>query len=251
MLAWEKLSEEEKEIVASIKGSFSPETKVHFVTKKTFSPSKLVYAQGGCSRFWYFMFNGVESHDVYSHESQRAMASGTAAHDDLQKKLTDSGLDIVIEQELTYGSPPIRAFADGVITTKDDKKIPLEIKTTRTEAFEYRERSFIPADYNVLQLLCYMKILGADKGFLLYEDRNSFETLIIPVYMDEKNQKLIDDTFKWMEETRAAWEEQKMPKYFTGRRSNSKICKDCPVKAHCDSVGEGVIDLPLLKDYNK
>lgn len=251
MLAWEKLSDEEKEIVSIIKEAFSDEVKDWHVTKKTFSPSKLVYGSGGCARFWYQMFSGVDSHDVYSHTSQRAMASGTASHDDLQKKLSNSDLNIIIEQELTYDDPPIRAFADGVICGSGGEKIPLEIKTTRTEAYEYRDKSFTPADYNVLQLLCYMKILESDKGFLLYEDRNNFDNLIIPVYMDAKNQKIIDDAFNWMRETRAAWEAGTMPKYFTGRRSNSKICKDCPIKQACDNAGEGVVDLPLLKDYNK
>lgn len=248
MLAWEKLSDEEKEIVSQIKSSFAPETKVQFVTKKTFSPSKIVYAEGGCPRFWYFMFSGVEAHNVYSHESLRAMAAGTAAHDELQKRLAESDLDIVIEQELLYDDPPIRSFADGVITTSEGNKIPLEIKTTRTEAYGYRESSFIPAEYNVLQLLCYMKILGADKGLLLYEDRNSFDNLIIPVYMNEENTKIVDDAFQWLRDVRVAFDVGTLPKYFAGRRSNSKICKTCPIKQACNDAGEGVVDLRLLKD---
>jgi CRISPR/Cas system-associated exonuclease Cas4 (RecB family) len=248
LAAWGRLDEKEKDIVSKIKNSFSDEVTSRDVKKKSFSPSKIVWGEGACPRFWYFMFSGVTVNEVFTHESKRAMQSGTDAHADLQDKLLKrSGLDIVIEQELRYADPPIRAFADGVITTEDGKKIPLEIKTTRTEAYEVRERNFHGADGNIVQLLVYMKILGADKGFLLYEDRNDFRNLVIPVYMDEENTKLVDDLFEWMRQTRRAFDDQTIPAYFKGRRSNSKICKDCPVKELCDNTGEGIVDLPLLK----
>ena len=248
MLAWEKLSDEEKEIVSRIKHSFQDEVVVRRLTKKTFSPSKLVYGQGACPRFWYFMFSGVDSKETITHSSNRNMSSGTSSHDQLQKKIKEhSGLNIQIEQELRYDDPPIHAYADGVITTSDGKKIPLEIKTTRTESFEVRERNFTGLDSNVLQLLCYMKILDSDKGFLLYENRNDFNNLIIPVYMNEENKKLIDETFEWMRSVRSAFDNKTLPDYFKGRRSNSKICKECPIKETCDAAGPGVVDLELLK----
>lgn len=248
LVAWGKLSAEEKDIVSKIKASFTEETTKKEVKKKSFSPSKIVYSEGSCPRFWYFMFSGVELEETHSHESKRAMQAGTDAHADLQDKLLRrSGLDINIEQELTNDDPPIRAFADGVITLEDGRKIPVEIKTTRTEAYEVRERNFHGADSNILQLLVYMKILGSDKGFLLYENRNDFRNLVIPVYMDEENTKLVDELFEWMRATRKAFDDTTLPMFFKGRRSNSKICKDCPVKDICDKTGEGVVDLPLLR----
>lgn len=248
LVAWGKLDAEEKAIVSKIKASFTAETVEKEVKKKSFSPSKIVYGSGSCPRFWFFMFSGVNLIETFEHESKRAMQAGTDAHADLQEKLKNrSGLDIEIEQELISTDPPIRAFADGVITTEDGKKIPLEIKTTRTEAYEVRERNFHGADSNILQLLVYMKILGADKGFLLYENRNDFRNLVIPVYMDDENTKLVDELFDWMRSTRKAYDESTLPMFFKGRRSNSKICKDCPVRTICDEAGEGVVDLPLLR----
>lgn len=253
MLSWEKLSDQEKELVLALKGALGPETVTKFVKKTTFSPSKIVYSYGGCPRFWNFMFSGVETTDTIEFKNYRAMESGTAAHESIQKKLDpeNSGIDIIIEQELTNQDPPIRAFADGVVKLLDGSTVPLEIKTTSDQGYEARNRHFKGAEYNILQLLVYMKIVGSNLGLLLYENRNDFENLVIPVFMDEKNSKIVDDAFQWMREVRAAWTDAKMPTYFSGRRVNSKICKSCPVKKQCDAAGEGVVMIPLLKDFNK
>lgn len=248
MLAWEKLNDEEKELVYRLKSSFSDEVIIKNVQKKSFSPSKIVYNHGGCPRFWWFMFRGAETTETVKHVSSRNMNSGIASHSHLQEKIaTRSGLNIKLEQELRYDDPPIYAYADAVITLSDGRKIPLEVKTTRTEAYQVRERNFSGADANVLQLLIYMKILGSDKGFLLYEDRNNFNNLIIPVTMTPENQSLVDDVFEWMRETRKAFDQDTLPMYFKGRRSNSKICQECPVRKVCDETGQGTVMIPLMR----
>lgn len=248
MLAWEKLSEDQKELVQRLKSSFGDDTKTKFTKKKSFSPSKIVYSHGGCPRFWTFMFGGAETTETFSHVSSRNMASGVASHDSLQRMIKDrSGLPIELEKELRFDDPPIHAYADGVITMRDGSLVPLEIKTTRTEAYQVRERNFSGAEANILQLLVYMKILDSDMGLLLYEDRNDFNNLIIPIYMTEENRQLVDDAFEWMKETKRAFDEDTLPMYFKGRRVNSKICQECPVRELCDEKGQGVIELPLLR----
>ena len=45
-----------------------------------------------------------------------------------------------------------------------------------------------------------MKLKNAKEGFFLYENKNTQEILIIPVSMNEKNTKIINDTFLWLQE---------------------------------------------------
>lgn len=248
-LAWERLSPGERELIIKIKESFSDKVEEKEVKKKSFSPSRVVYAHGGCPRFWYQMFHGTHIKEVYTHTDQRSMSSGRSSHEDLQEKLQAGSLVVSLEQKLTYDDPPIMSFADAVIKV-DGKLLPVEIKTARSEAYEARERNFQGTDYHTLQLLFYMKMLDADKGFLLYENRNTFENIIVPVFMTEENSKIVEDAFEWMRQVRAASDADTVPKFFKGRRINSKICTGCPIRKECDELGHGVVDLPLLKDFH-
>ena len=42
-----------------------------------------------------------------------------------------------------------------------------------------------------------------------------------------------------------AWEDQTLPE--KNYRSNSRVCKGCPVKATCDTLGDGVIKIKSLE----
>jgi hypothetical protein len=48
-----------------------------------------------------------------------------------------------------------------------------------------------------------------------------------------------------MRNVRTAWEEKKLPE--KNYRSNSKICKTCPIRATCDSAGLGEIKIRSLE----
>ena len=43
-----------------------------------------------------------------------------------------------------------------------------------------------------------MKLKSAKEGFFLYENKNTQEIIVIPISMNEKNTKIIEDTFTWM-----------------------------------------------------
>ena len=245
-LAWRGLPEDGKKIVDGFKSSFVESSNTVFTTKKTFSPSKIVWGSGGCPRLWYFLFNGVHTTRTDSSFAKDNMQNGTDSHARMQKRLMDGPLDCEVERELTKESPPIRAFCDVVVATEHDGLIPIEIKTAKDEAFAFRLVKFDPASYHRLQLLFYMDILDAPYGFLMYENKNTYEKLLIPVFMDKENREYLDKTLDWMRIVRKAYEEDTMPMYFKNRRSNSKICGDCEVRAHCDIVGEGKVMLPLL-----
>ena len=58
--------------------------------------------------------------------------------------------------------------------------------------------------------------------------------------------KWIDETFAWLNEVRKAWVEKTLPQ--KTYRSNSKICKACPLKSACDNAEKGTIKImPMEK----
>lgn len=246
MLASEKLTPEQRDLVKKIKASFTDETKVSKIKKKTFAPSSLGWGEGKCPRAWFIKFNGAEVEQTTSFKQKSNMESGSDRHAFLQKYIAENpDLDVVIEQELKSVDPPIRAFADVVLQT--EPKIPVEIKTASDQAFAYRTSAFKPASYNKLQLLIYCWILESEIGFLLYENRNDFENLIIPVFMKEE-QEYLEYLLGWLRDVYAAYESDKIPNFFDGKRKNSKICGTCPYKGQCDEAGEveGAVDIQLL-----
>jgi hypothetical protein len=59
----------------------------------------------------------------------------------------------------------------------------------------------------------------------------------------------VENTFEWMRNVRTAWEEKKLPE--KNYRSNSKICKTCPVRATCDLAGSGEIKIRSLEPLDE
>ena len=249
MLAWEKLTPEQRAAVQEIKNSFADKIEVKDTTKTTFSPSALGWGSGKCPRRWYFLFNGAETVETLTAESRYNMQNGTDLHEITQGMLEDNpNLKIDIEVEVKNEDPPIRGFIDGVINADGDPII-LEIKSAKDVAYGYRETSFEAAAYHKLQVSIYMALLKSKLGLFFYLNKNSYDNLIIPFVMDDKTQAYVDYLFDWMRTTRKAFEENTLPNYFAGKRSNSKVCSSCPVKKVCDQAGEvrGGVDIPLLE----
>ena len=76
-----------------------------------------------------------------------------------------------------------------------------------------------------------MKVEGVDDGFLMYENKNTQEICIIPVTMNERNKKIIDEAFDWMREVYAAYTNNTLPT--RGFTKTQWACKNCPVKTKC------------------
>lgn len=237
-----------RDIEKGIADSFVDDSREGHVQKKTFSPSRLAWGSGGCPRNWYFLFNGVNSKETVSSFAKNNMQNGSDSHARMQEQILNGPLDAVCEEQLQYDDPPINSYCD-VIVEYQGKRVPIEIKTANNTAYEYRELTGIAANYHILQLLIYMYILGSDLGFIMYENKNDYRKMLIPVRMTEEHKEIINNAIEWMRITRKAYEDNTMPQYFKGRRVNSKICKDCPIKEECDSAGEGEVYIPLLKDF--
>jgi len=61
--------------------------------------------------------------------------------------------------------------------------------------------------------------------------------------------KWVENAFEWMRQVRAAWENKTLPT--KNYRSNSKICKTCPIRDACDKAGSGEIKLNSLETLDE
>jgi CRISPR/Cas system-associated exonuclease Cas4 (RecB family) len=215
-------------------------------TKKTFSPSSIGYGHARCARYWYLAFEGNEFIETTDAIGVANMANGTLAHERIQGLFRETGILEEEELEITMEDPPIRGFADVVILWEGESVIG-EIKTTRQESFEFRRTSMKPSANHLLQILIYMKATGKKTGFLLYENKNTQEFIVIPVRMTPKNEKTLENALTWLREVRKAWEDQTLPARPVKRR-DSVVCKQCPVYNVCwNETEDGELKIPLME----
>jgi len=232
-----------KALISKIESGYLIDQVASFKTKKTFSPSTLVYGNGACPRYWYLAFEGAEFESNNDPYAVANMASGTHGHERIQKAITDAGIMVEQEKRIVAQDPPIFGFADAIIQWEEEQPV-VEIKTMREESFAYR-RYAKPPNYHLMQLVIYMKVLGKKLGILLYENKNSHELHAITV---EPNPELIswaDYAFQWMRDVRKSWEDKIIP--VKPYRSNSKVCKTCPIQKACAAADKGTVKIKPLE----
>jgi CRISPR-associated protein Cas4 len=215
------------------------------IKKENFSPSVIGYGSGTCPRRWVLAFRGGPWYQEHSSKSVDNMQAGTDAHARIQANLQNSDLEVVIEQELLVEDPPIKGYIDVIIKNYNGFNLVIEIKTTRTEAWSARRAKNKGPAYQVLQLLLYLYFLGEQYGLLMYEDKNDHQKLLIPVEMNDKNKAAVEKVVEWMRLVHKAYKDDKLP--MNPFRSNSKICKECPLQKWCYSQPKGDMDLEVLK----
>ena len=210
------------------------------MTKTSFSPSTIGYGHGKCPRYWYLAFSGVGFIDENDSIAVANMAQGTQAHERLQKLIESTGVLKEVEREITNEYPPIRGFIDLVLDWKGQEVIG-EIKTAKQEVWDTRQAEMKPAVNHLLQLLTYMKLTNAKEGFFLYENKNTQEILLIPVQMNDRNKKIIEDTFTWLCEVWDNFKDGDIPmRPFT---KSTSTCKYCPIKKDCWSMETGTVQI--------
>ena len=94
-----------------------------------------------------------------------------------------------------------------------------------------------------------MKILNKSKAILIYENKNNHELLIFPVELNQYYYEWVENAFEWMRTVRKAWEDKTLPT--KNYRSNSKICKTCPIQAACADAGLGEIKIKSLEPIDE
>jgi CRISPR/Cas system-associated exonuclease Cas4 (RecB family) len=166
--------------------------------------------------------------------------------------MSDAGILVDSEFKVVSNDPPIFGFGDVILNWGGEELLG-EIKTMQNEAFEYRKTAGKPKTGHLIQLLIYMKILNKTKAVLIYENKNNHDLLILPVEVQAGSYAVewVNQAFEWMRSVRKAWENKQLPE--KNYRSNSKICKTCPLRATCDDAGKGEIKLKSLEplDENK
>jgi CRISPR/Cas system-associated exonuclease Cas4 (RecB family) len=230
-----------------IEKAYLENNRKEFKTKNTFSPSSIGYGQGQCPRYWFLAFNGAEFIDNNDAAGIASMENGTAAHTRMEELFRRTGILLESETELLIEDPPVRGFIDLVVDWNGEEVIG-EFKTTRQEAFVNRQATMKPAGYHLLQILIYMEGKGAKHGFMLYENKNNQEILVIPVNMNDRNKRIIENTFDWMRTTYSNWQEGNLPT--RPFRKNSKECKGCPLFKTCYDGPQGDVTieaLPIIK----
>jgi CRISPR/Cas system-associated exonuclease Cas4 (RecB family) len=214
--------------------------------KKTFAPSTIAYSHGECPRYWYLAFDGQTFEDNADAYGAANMTAGTKSHERIQEAMANvpDGFLIDSEFKITYPDPPIFGYGDVMLNWEGEELLG-EIKTMLNEGFEYRKASMKPKTGHLIQLLIYMKILKKAKAVLIYENKNNHELLVLPVEVNDHYRRWVDQAFDWMRTVRKAWVDRTIPK--KNYRSNSKICKTCPIQKACASAEAGDIKINSLE----
>mgnify|MGYP002634029033 CR=1 FL=1 len=230
------------QLIEKIRTGYTVKRVARHQQKKSFAPSTVAYSHGECPRYWYLAFDGATFEDNADAYGGANMNAGTKAHERIQEAMGNVD-DFLVDSEfkITSEDPPIMGYGD-VILNWEGQDLLGEIKTMPMEAFEYRKAAGKPAKYHIIQLLIYMKILNKKQAVLIYENKNNHELLIIPVEINDYYERWVNQTFDWMRTVRKAWVDRTLPE--KNYRSNSKICKTCPLRATCDLAGKG--DLKIL-----
>ena len=236
-------------LIEKIRSGYTVNRVPKFTTKKTFAPSTIAYSHGECPRYWYLAFEGAVFEDNADAYGAANMTAGTKSHERIQEAMGNVP-DFLAEAEfkITYSDPPIFGYGDVMLNWEGSELLG-EIKTMPHDAFEYRKISGKPKVGHLVQLLIYMKIKNKNKAVLIYENKNNHDLLIIPVELNEYSFNWVENTFEWMRSVRKAWEDKTLPT--KNYRSNSKICKTCPIRAVCDEAGSGVLKLKSLEPLDE
>ena len=221
-----------------------------FTQKKTFAPSTIAYSHGECPRYWYLAFTGAIFKDNADAYGGANMTAGTKSHERIQEAMGNAGILKEAEFKVVCDNPPIFGYGDVILDWAGEDLLG-EIKTMPNEGFEYRKVAQKPKTGHLIQLLIYMKILKRNRAILIYENKNNHELLIFPVELNKYYQEWVENAFEWMKTVRKAWEDKTLPT--KNYRSNSKICKTCPIRDACDEAGLGEIKIKSLEplDENK
>lgn len=234
-----------EELIEKIRSGYTINRIDKFAQKKTFAPSTIAYSHGECPRYWYLAFEGAVFEDNADAYGGANMTAGTKSHERIQEAMGNVP-DFLVDSEfkITYSDPPIFGFGDVILNWGGEELLG-EIKTMPSEGFEYRKAHGKPKTGHLIQLLIYMKILGKSKAVLIYENKNNHDLLVLPVEVNDTYREWVNNAFQWMRDVRKAWVDKTLPT--KNYRSNSKICKTCPLTKVCADAGVGSVKIKSLE----
>jgi len=249
-------------LIEKIESGYLTKTKPKFSKKNNFSASTLTYGAGECPRFWHLAFDGAVFHDNSDAHGVANRTNGTLGHGRIQEAIEASGLlDETMEMDplprkynkqthpamefrVKTEDPPFDGYGDVMLNINNERVIG-EIKTISNEGFEYKKNSRKPKMGHLMQLLIYMKVWKVGKGVMIYENKNNHELLTLPIVVNDHYRRWVDQAFDWMKDVYKNWKDNQLPQ--KPYRSNSKICKVCPIQKACAEAGTGVIKIKPLE----
>jgi CRISPR/Cas system-associated exonuclease Cas4 (RecB family) len=237
-----------QDLIDKINHGYIAKREPKFAQKKTFAPSTIAYSHGECPRYWYLAFEGAIFEDNADAYGGANMTAGTKSHERIQQAMADAGILKDSEFKVISNDPPIFGYGDVILDWAGEDLLG-EIKTMPSEGFEYRKAAQKPKMGHLVQLLIYMKILNKTKAVLIYENKNNHDLLIIPVEINDYKIRWVNQTFEWMKQVRKAWEDKELPE--KNYRSNSKICKTCPIQKACADAGSGQIKIKSMEPLDE
>ena len=237
-----------QELIDKINYGYIAKRGPKFQQKKSFAPSTIAYSHGECPRYWYLAFEGATFEDNADAYGGANMTSGTKSHERIQQAMEDAGILKDSEFKVTWEDPPIFGFGDVILEWGGEDLLG-EIKTMPMEGFEYRKAAGKPKLGHLVQLLIYMRILNKTKAVLIYENKNNHDLLVLPVEINDYYVRWVNQAFDWMKTVRKAWEDKTLPE--KNYRSNSKICKTCPIRSVCDEAGKGELKIKSLEPLDE
>lgn len=179
-----------------------------------------------CSRYWYYLFNGVQMKSSFSPQTYRIFDNGHSVHNRLYSYFREMGVLLEEEIPVSWGTPPIEGTADGIIDWGGRKLI--ELKSISSEGFHYRKLYNKPKDEHYRQAQIYMKCLDLDSGYVIYENKNNQE--ILPIHIEIDN-KFIDKLFKKYTEIYNNYLNNQIPE--RPYKRTSAHCGSCDLAALC------------------
>jgi len=249
-------------LIEKIESGYLTKTKPKFSKKNNFSASTLTYGAGECPRFWHLAFDGAVFHDNSDAHGVANRTNGTLGHGRIQEAIEASGLldetmemdplprkynkqtHTAMEFRVKTEDPPFDGYGDVMLNINNERVIG-EIKTISNEGFEYKKNSRKPKMGHLMQLLIYMKVWKVGKGVMIYENKNNHELLTLPIVVNDHYRRWVDQAFDWMKDVYKNWKDNQLPQ--KPYRSNSKICKVCPIQKACAEAGTGVIKIKPLE----
>jgi len=103
-----------KAFIESVESGYTVNRKTEFKTKKSFSPSTLVYGSGACPRYWFLAFSGADFQDDVDAYSSANMRSGIDGHERIQTAMGNvEGLLVEKEKELSLKTHPSLVLLTG------------------------------------------------------------------------------------------------------------------------------------------
>jgi CRISPR/Cas system-associated exonuclease Cas4 (RecB family) len=238
-----------EELIEKIRSGYTINRVDKFTQKKTFAPSTIAFSHGECARYWYLAFEGGVFEDNADAYGGANMTAGTKSHERIQEAMGNvPGFLVDSEFKITSNDPPIFGYGDVILNWEGEDLLG-EIKTMPSEGFEYRKMHGKPKTGHLVQILIYMKILKKKRAVLIYENKNNHDLLILPVELNDYYAGWVDRAFDWMREVRKAWENKTLPE--KNYRSNSKICKTCPLSKVCAEAGAGDIKIQALEPIDE